>query len=54
MFGKRNKNHAENSSQNSEKYFSFYKVIGSMIEVISFDTRNLLPVRGLQHKESRS
>ncbi|MBQ9550310.1 MAG: phosphate/phosphite/phosphonate ABC transporter substrate-binding protein [Lachnospiraceae bacterium] len=41
MFGRR-KEKDDIGKQNSGKYFSFYKVIGSMIEVIGFDTRNLL------------
>ena len=41
MFG-RKKEKAETAKIDGGKYFSFYKVIGSMIEVIGFDTRNLL------------
>ncbi len=41
MFGRR-KEKADNSIQESGKYFSFYKGIGSLIEAIGFDTRNLL------------
>ena len=41
MFG-RKRDKSDNSKNDNSKYFSFYKVIGSMIEVIGFDTRNLL------------
>ena len=42
MFGINRKDSAQTTTQDKGKYFSFYKVIGSMIEVIGFDTRNLL------------
>ncbi len=41
MFGRRKEN-TDNRNADNGKYLSFYKVIGSMIEVIGFDTRNLL------------
>ena len=42
MFGIRKKESNDVKAQDNGKYFSFYKVIGNMIEVIGFDTRNLL------------
>ncbi len=41
MFGRR-RDDTDNTKRDSGKYFSFYKGIGSLIEAIGFDTRNLL------------
>ncbi len=41
MFG-RKKEIADHTQKDTGKYFSFYKGIGTMIEAIGFDTRNLL------------
>lgn len=41
MFG-RKKDKTDNTKKDNGKYLSFYKVIGSMIETVGFDTRNLL------------
>ena len=38
----RKKEIADHTQKDTGKYFSFYKGIGTMIEAIGFDTRNLL------------
>lgn len=46
MFGKKRQQEEQIIPENKGKYFSFYKVIGSMIEAIGFDTKNLLWIAG--------